>query len=297
MKYQNELSSIPFPKDDWERILERKLRKRKGLVPLLSLISAFGLYGGMIFFHQLFQDGLYFVLPFSGLVLHSWMILLVHEGTHRNLTRSFADRWILNLASAFVFLPFYGEPFRKIHLYHHAHTNHADDPLWPKWKRNLFLKNRRFYIFVELIPFFSNVAAILFSNRGRGEKKKRSSSPAMHSRIHSIFFIGFSFSISILLYIKLNPNPWFILGSFLFANVWGSLRHWCEHTGIRTDLESNTFFFPMGFGIGNHETHHADPSLSWISLSFGLKRRVKTMMIRNCIVGIWSNSKYIHYES
>ncbi|RHX83824.1 hypothetical protein DLM78_20275 [Leptospira stimsonii] len=25
-------------------------------MPLLSLISAFGLYGGMIFFHQLFQD-------------------------------------------------------------------------------------------------------------------------------------------------------------------------------------------------------------------------------------------------
>ncbi|PJZ52327.1 fatty acid desaturase family protein [Leptospira adleri] len=296
MKFYKELTSVSFPEDDWEKTFEKKLRKRRGLVLFASLLAAFGLYYGIFLLHQWFRSGFYFVLPLSGLFLHAWMILLVHEGAHRNLTRSSFDRWILNGASALVFLPFYGEPFRKIHLYHHAHTNQPDDPLWPEWKKNLFQSRRRLYVFVELLPLFSSVAAILFRERGPILKKKQS--PAnFHSRIRSILFLCFSFSISILLYLEWNPNPWFIFGSFLFANVWGSLRHWCEHTGVRADLESNTFFFPLGMGIGNHETHHADPSLSWISLSLGLRRRIKTTTIGNCIRGIWSNPRHIHYES
>ncbi|MBM9499168.1 fatty acid desaturase [Leptospira sp. 201903071] len=297
MMLQSSYSSIPFPKDDWERNFEKKIRKHRGFVLVLSLLAASGLFAGILGFYFLFQSGFYFVLPFSGLFLHAWMILLVHEGAHRNLTRSYLDRWILNLASALVFLPFYGEPFRKIHLYHHAHTNAADDPLWPEWKRNLFQKRRKLYVFVELIPLFSNVAAILFTKRDTADLKKVSSSVKLHSKVRSILFLCFSFSISILLYIELKPNLWFVFGSFLFANVWGSLRHWCEHTGSRSDLESNTFSFPLGMGIGNHETHHADPSLSWISLSFGLRRRIKTTGIRNCLRGIWSNPEYIHYGS
>ncbi|MBM9575846.1 fatty acid desaturase [Leptospira sp. 201903070] len=296
MKYLKPNSSLPFPEDDWERKFEKKLRKHTGLVLGFSLLTACGLLAGILCFYLMFQNGLYFVLPFSGLFLHAWMILLVHEGAHRNLTRSCLDRWILNLASAFVFLPFYGEPFRKIHLYHHAHTNAADDPLWPEWKKNLFQSRRKLYVFVELVPLFSNVAAILFKKRDSANLKKRLSSIRLHSAVRSILFLCFSFSVSILLYIELKPNLWFVFGSFLFANVWGSLRHWCEHTGLRTDLESNTFSFPLGMGIGNHETHHADPSLSWISLSAGLRRRIKTMNIRDCVRGIWSNPKYFHYE-
>ncbi|AOP33118.1 hypothetical protein A0128_04140 [Leptospira tipperaryensis] len=297
MIYQNPISSISFPEDDWERKFEKRIRKQKGLVLLVSLLVAGILYSGIFGLYLLFQNGYYLVLPFSGLLLHAWMILLVHEGAHRNLTRSTLDRWILNLASALVFLPFYGEPFRKIHLYHHAHTNDIDDPLWPDWKKNLFRNRRKLYVLVELIPLFSSVAAILFSKRNSSKVEKRSSSVGLHSQVRSILFLCFSFSISIFLYIELKPNLWFVLGSFLFANVWGSLRHWCEHTGLRSDLESNTFSFPLGMGIGNHETHHADPSLSWISLSAGLRRREKTITLRGCLQGIWSNSKYIHYES
>lgn len=296
MNFYKENAPISFPDYDWERTFEKKLRKRSGLVLSVSLFTAFGLYFGMILLHQLFQSGFYFILPLSGLLLHAWMILLVHEGAHRNLTRSCFDRWILNLASALVFLPFYGEPFRKIHLYHHAHTNQSDDPLWPEWKRNLFQSRRRLYVFVELIPLFSSIAAILFRERNPIVKRNRSN-VSLHSRVRSILFLCFSFSISILLYLEWNPNLWFIFGSFLFANVWGSLRHWCEHTGVRTDLESNTFFFPLGMGIGNHDIHHSDPSLSWISLSLGLRRRIKTTTIGSCIQGIWSNDRHVHYES
>lgn len=279
---------------NYEEVLESRFRKFPLWIPFCTGILAAFLYISLMYFHGLFASGWIWILPVSGLFLHSWMILLVHEATHRNLTRSKLDRLLVNLASAFVFLPFYGEPFRLSHLKHHAKTNHPDDPLWPRWKLELFRTNRVFYVLLEFLPLVSSVFS-LFRRHSSSEVGKRNQATLFSKE--SLFFVILSFFISGVLFYWFRPDLWFLLGTFFFANFWGCFRHWCEHTGYSKSRESNTFRFPLGFGIGNHEVHHENPNLSWLSLSFGLIKRKKNISIFESFIGICFSKKYIHYAA
>ncbi|TGM96160.1 fatty acid desaturase [Leptospira dzoumogneensis] len=276
---------------NYEEVMESRFRNFPWWIPVFTGILASCLYVFLLYFHEIFISGRIWILPISGLFLHSWMILLVHEGTHRNLTRSKFDRWILNLASAFVFLPFYGEPFRASHLKHHAKTNLPDDPLWPRWKLELFKKNRILYVLLEFLPLVSNIFSLFW--KSSSEVTAKDKKPVFSKE--TLFFLLLSFSVSGILFYWFRPDLWFIFGTFFFANFWGCFRHWCEHTGYSDKRESNTFYFPLGFGIGNHEIHHENPNLSWLSLSLGLRKRKKNISIFECFAGICFSKKYIHY--
>lgn len=280
-----------------ETEFESRLRKFPGLIFAISIITASLLYSMWWATFFLFSNGFFYVLPFSGLLVHAWMIVLVHEGAHRNLTRSFLDRWILNLASGLVFLPFYGEPFRKFHLYHHGHTNAPDDPLWPAWKRNFFANHRKIYILIEIIPLLPNIIA-LFSARPGIENSPDSFQTERDVPFDwkSIWFFFFSLFVSVLLFYFSKPDILFLFGSFFFANLWGNLRHWCEHTGTLAGVDSNTFSFPLGMGIGNHKIHHVDPKISWIALALALRHRPKTISVWSCLCGICLDINYRHYD-
>ncbi|TGK03265.1 fatty acid desaturase [Leptospira selangorensis] len=278
---------------NYEEVIESRFRKFPWWIPIFSGVLAFCLYVFLLYFHEIFISGGIWILPVSGLFLHSWMILLVHEGTHRNLTRSKFDRWILNLASAFVFLPFYGEPFRLSHLKHHAKTNLPDDPLWPRWKLELFRKNRILYVLLEFLPLVSSIFSLFWKSSSVvvGKDNKTTFSK------ETFFFLLLSFIVSGVLFYWFRPDLWFIFGTFFFANFWGCFRHWCEHTGYSKERESNTFYFPLGFGIGNHEIHHENPNLSWLSLALGLRKREKNISIFECFIGLCFSKKYMHYAT
>lgn len=278
---------------NYEEVIESKFRKFPWWVPVFTGVLASCLYVFLLYFHQIFISGGVWILPISGLFLHSWMILLVHEGTHRNLTRSKFDRWVLNLASAFVFLPFYGEPFRLSHLKHHAKTNLPDDPLWPRWKLELFRKNRIFYVLLEFLPLVSSIFSLFWKPTSAADGKDNK--PVFSKE--NFFFLLLSCIVSGILFYWLRPDLWFIFGTFFFANFWGCFRHWCEHTGYSKERESNTFYFPLGFGIGNHEIHHENPNLSWLSLALGLRKRKKNISIFECFFGLCFSKKYIHYAA
>ena len=152
---------------DDELRLERRLRAVPGLVPALTLLAGASLFSGVAACLELYRLGYWPITFLAALLVHAFMVMMVYDGTHRSITRNgFVDSLLLNLAAGLTLLPFYGEPFRRYHLIHHAHTNSpADDPLWTPFKRRLFAENRRRYIACELIPLAFNFVSLLDSGR------------------------------------------------------------------------------------------------------------------------------------
>lgn len=70
----------------------------------------------------------------------------------------------------------------------------------------------------------------------------------------------------------------FVLGNFAFMTSIGAIRYWGKHMGIEDGKESNTHWFPLGMGIGNHEAHHFFPNLSWLTLTIGSFYRKKILI-------------------
>ena len=100
--------------------VEKSLRSIKPLIPLLTLITGAGLIVVLFYLMTAFDEGYYWVLFASGIVLHAVMIVVVHEGTHLAITRnSRIDSLIINVFSGIVMIPVYAEFFRKYHLIHH----------------------------------------------------------------------------------------------------------------------------------------------------------------------------------
>src|SRR6185295_14504714 len=118
----------------FELNLEDSLRKLPWLIPFISLGTGALLFTGIIICLNYFNKGIYWTIIPAGLLAHAFFIVIVHDGAHKSITRTKADRLIMNLGSAMMLLPFYGEPFRKFHLIHHGNTNTEVDPLWPPSK-------------------------------------------------------------------------------------------------------------------------------------------------------------------
>lgn len=248
--------------------LERKLRRWSWFIPVITLLTGAVLLFLLLLFMREFEKGHYWLIIPSGLVLHAFMIVIVHEGAHKSITGyTLVDSLIINVASGIVLIPIYAEFFRRYHLIHHAHTNKALDPLWPQEKKWLFENYRRIFIIVELIPVLTTIVLLILGEKNRSVENK---GPKIRWQ-----FVFISLAISVIIVWLAKPSFLFIVGTVLMASMTAKIRNWCEHTGIDENKESNTYWFPLGMGIGNHEAHHAHPKISWITNQYCLLFKIR----------------------
>ncbi len=277
----------------FERTLEKKLRANKWLIPLAGFLMAGILFTGICLCMAAFKHQYYWVVIPAGFLVHAFFIVLVHDGAHKAITRTKADYFIMNAAAGLMLLPFYGELFRKYHLTHHAHTNALTDPLWPEYKKMLYQQKRWLYILCELVPLAFTLL-LLWHNRA-AKTKKWTNQPAKSPPVR-IPYIILSALISAILFWWAWPPVWFLAGTLLTINIITLLRHWCEHMGTTANKESNTYWFPLGMGIGNHEVHHCFPHFSWLTLMIGLYIRKTDTNPFKALTGILFNRSFSHYQ-
>lgn len=302
---------------------EKSLRKIPFLIPLITFATSILLFLGIVFCYQQyiieshtifplinsdFSRGAWWWTVIAGMLGHAIFIVLIHDGSHKAITRSKMDRFFMNLGSALMLLPVYAEPFRKYHLIHHGSTNTEVDPLWPDTKRNLYNNHRWFYVCCELIPLLFTLYLVVLSEKSKTTEKSEnasaspansaSASPAKKKNEPKLSMVNMIWAtcVSVVWYWFLQPDLGFLLWTLLFMNAFSALRHWCEHLGYTHDLSSNTFWFPMGMGIGNHETHHHVPNISWFSLMLGLFSRKKTTSVLGTIWGVVFSKKFHHFS-
>ena len=276
-----------------ERNIEQKLRKQKALIPLVTLLMAAALCSGIGLCMQGFKNGFYWTVIPAGILLHSFFIVVVHDGAHKAITRTKFDRLIMNLGAGLMLLPFYAEPFRKYHLIHHAHTNSEQDPLWPDFKKKLYLEKRWLYLLCELIPLGFTFVVLL---SGKQKETASSQNKPVNQPAINVSYILLTSLVSIVVYLLVQPPLWFIAGTLLSVNSVKLLRHWCEHMGTESGKESNTYWFPLGMGIGNHEAHHELPHYSWLTMMLGLYSRQKSTNPFKAAYLILFNRSFLHYR-
>jgi fatty acid desaturase len=213
----------------------------------------------------------------------------MHDGAHKSITKTKFDYFIMNFCSGLIILPFYTELFKKFHLMHHAYTNSELDPLWSDNKKRLFEERRKLYAVLQCLPFAFNLA-VLFGFKKRVQQNKVKTPPI------SIPYMLFSLAIALTVIYFARPSFWFVLGTFTIMTTLGAIRYWGEHMGTKNGKESNTHWFPLGMGIGNHEVHHYFPGYSWLTLTIGmLSRKMDTNPIKS-IYGILFDKSFHHYS-
>jgi fatty acid desaturase len=249
----------------YEAGLESRLRKIKWLIPAITIAAGLALACGIWCCMYGFEQGCTWTIFIAAFLYHAVMIVTVHDGAHKSITRTSADSWIMAFFGGLVLLPVYPEPFRRFHLIHHAHPNADIDPLWPEMKRQVYAKSRVGYLLAELLPFGFLMVSVFY----RGKR-----APALPSQPRIRYgFMLFSFAVSAAVVMLVRMDWPFVLLSLALASVVAKFRHWCEHIGSEPGKESNTYWFPLGMGIGNHEVHHDHPHYSWFTLMIGLTRR------------------------
>lgn len=272
-----------------EKQWEAKLRKKPWLIPFITLLTVSSLYAGWLLCLRTFEQGHWWVLFLSPFLTHAQLIIMVHDASHRAITQSSWDDWIMNIGGALFFVPFYGELFRYYHLLHHSYTNADLDPLWPEQKAKLFRWNRQVFVLTELIPIASTLIA-LFMGKAKRQKEKLKGYKINYLRI------AISILFSIALGFILKPAFWFVLLNLLGASFLAKIRNWCEHTGTE-DKESNTYWFPLGMGVGNHAAHHAQPQISWLSLMISLWNKPRDTHPLKTLSRMFWDAKWRHYQA
>jgi len=274
----------------YEIDLEKKWREINWLIPLISLFTSTVLLFSLWVCLHFFERGYWWTVFIAGLVAHSFFIIALHDASHKSITRTKADRWVMNIASGFLLLPFFGEAFRNSHLIHHGHSNSEFDPLWHKDKQHLFEKYRFFYVICELVPLVFMTYLNFRSRSKRKKAAKKIKGPGIN-----LWFILLATIVSAAVIYYLRPNIWFVLGMIFMLNFFSKLRHWCEHLGTDLSGSNNTFWYPLGFGIGNHDTHHYASYISWPVLSIGLLKRKKNSNPLYALWGVLFKKNFIHY--
>lgn len=283
----------PSSNFEFELKLEKVFRKLPWFIPIISIVTGILLLVAIVLCMHYFRKNYYWTIVPTGFLAHAFFIVIIHDGAHKSITKTKFDRLLMNLGAALMLIPFYGEYFRKYHLIHHANTNSDMDPLWPSSKKYLFENKRWLYILCECIPLLFTFYLIFKFNRKQGEASyiKRVKSPNIN-----FSYLLLSIFITSLVIIFLMPPIWFCLGSILILNIISVCRHWCEHLGTDPNNTSNTFWFPLGMGIGNHDTHHHLPHVSWIILLIGLFYRKKSTNPFKTIYGVVFSSSIVHYQ-
>lgn len=275
-----------------EERAEKFLRAHNWLVGLITLITVGLLVTGIYFCMQGFKNGHYWTIVPSAILAHAYFVIVIHDGAHKAITRTAADHVFSNLFSGFLLLPFYPEPFRKYHLLHHGHTNKETDPLWAPVKANLYKKNRYLYIICQMLPLAFTVVVLINSEKYRKKNKIVLKGPGIRW-----YYVLLAFAASAVTIWFVQPPVWFVIGTLFCLSALGAIRHWCEHMGTDMSRESNTYWFPLGMGVGNHDYHHDHPNYSWISLMLGLYGRKRDTNPFKTLYGILFVRSFAHYES
>ncbi|MFD1602809.1 fatty acid desaturase family protein [Flavobacterium artemisiae] len=271
--------------------IEKKLRKNYFLIPFATIFCALLLLACIGFCMHFFKQGYYWTFIPASFCAHSFLIIVVHDGSHKAITRTKYDRLIMNVSAALLFLPFYGEHYRKYHLIHHGYTNTDFDPTASPSLKKLYEKHRYLYIFLESIPaLYTSYLIFDFNKKGNTQKV------ANVLKINKLYFV-LSICLSIIWFIIINPPFYFVLFTLLALNIISVIRSWCEHMGTSLEQQTNTYWFPMGFGIGNHDVHHNHPSLSWLTLKIGLMKRKKNSNPIKTLRGILFDKTFTFYKA
>jgi len=275
----------------FELDLEKKWRKTKWLIPSIGIVVSLVLVFLIWLCNYFFNEGYWWTFAIAAVLGHSLFIVALHDGAHNSITKTWVDRWIMNVAAGILLLPFFGEAFRQSHLIHHGHSNSEDDPLWHSNKKYLYESMRWFYILCEMIPLlFHGYLLLRSSNERKKSKEKEVIGPGIN-----YWFILMATAISTAIILLVIPSIWFVLGMIFGMNILGTIRHWCEHLGTDPKGSNNTFWFPLGMGIGNHDTHHYAAYVSWPVLYVGLLKRKRNSNPFRAIYGVLFNKNFIHY--
>ncbi len=272
-----------------EKLIERFLRKHSWFLYIITAITAGLLYTGIALALSAYQRGQYWTILPAGLLAHSFFVITMHDGAHRSITKTKFDYFIMNFCSGLIILPIYTELFKKYHLLHHANTNTDDDPLWSEQKNRIFNERRVLYTILQAFPFIFNLAILL------GYKKTKK---LYVGKVHqiNIWYIILSLSVSIIIIYISEISFLFWISTITIMTALGAVRYWGEHMGVEINKESNTHWFPLGMGIGNHEVHHDYPGYSWLTLTVGLLFRKKDTNPFKSIYGIYFDNSFHHYK-
>ena len=274
----------------YEIELEKKWRKTKWLIPAISIVTSMGFLFAIWTCLHYYEKGHWWTVFIAGLFAHSFFIVALHDASHKSITRHQADRWIMNIAAGFLLLPFFGEAFRNSHLIHHSNSNSEYDPLWHEDKQYLFKKSRLFYVLCELIPLVFTTYLTLRSRNKRESASKKIKGPGIN-----YWFVLMASGVSLFIIFYLKPSLWFCIGMIFMLNFFAKLRHWSEHLGTDSSGTNNTFWYPLGMGVGNHDTHHYAAFISWPVLAIGLLKRKKNSNPFYAFYGVLFKKDFIHY--
>lgn len=270
---------------DAEPLIERSLRRLSWLIPTITLGTTALLFGALWGSLWLYSQGYRSTgVVLSGLFGHSIMIVAVHDGAHRAITRSRFDRWFCSIVSGLMILPFYGEIFRRYHLLHHQYVNGPHDPLYLPAKAMFFHRNRILYMVLDVLPMVLSIVC-----------KQVETSEEIRALPIGRRFVAAGLVSSGLMILLVRPPFLFVVGFIVSMYVWSTIRDWCEHFGTEDGRVANAYWFPLGMGIGNHEAHHRYPSASWLTMALGLRRRA---LDTNPFQSAWqmaTNPKFHHY--
>ncbi len=212
-------------------------------------------------------------------LVHGLYVLTVHEATHGNLLGRPADDWLGSLACGALLLPFTAETFPAVHGAHHRNTNRPGDTNWTPLRQRLYSRSRVLYALFELVPLLSTLDRL------------PSARPAVGPRVVVAWLAaGSAFAL-------LRPPLGYWCLVVCGLNLVTTLRFWTEHFGHLPDRVANTYRFPLGFGIGNHEVHHAVPSIPALALAIGLCFRAKEASVLAAPLRVLFAPGYRHLRS
>jgi fatty acid desaturase len=267
-----------------EPAIERALRKVVWLVPALTVATTILFFALIFVCERLFSAGHTWILLVSGLLTHAVMVVGVHDGAHRAITKTSFDRLFCSVVAGLLILPLYGEAFRRYHLLHHAHVNGPHDPLYLPAKAQLFEKNRILYMVLDVVPMLLALVC-----------KQTQTAPEIKAPPIGLRFIAVGFCCSAFVLYFARPSFVFMALNIVSLYTWASIRDWCEHFGTDEGRVANAYWFPLGMGIGNHEAHHEWPHYSWIAMELGLWKRKKDTNPIHAAVQMATNPRFRHY--
>jgi len=283
-RYAADNHSMPISKLAPEPPIERSLRQTVWIVPFITVGTTAILFAFLFACERYFSAGHSWILLVSGLLTHAVMVVGVHDGAHRAITKTSFDRFFCSVVAGLLILPLYGEAFRRYHLLHHAHVNGEHDPLYLPSKAKLFEKNRIVYMVLDIVPLLLAFVC-----------KQTKTAPEIKAPPIGLRFIVVGLVCSGLVLYFVKPSIVFVVLNVVSLYTWASIRDWCEHFGTDEGRVANAYFFPLGMGIGNHEAHHRWPHYSWIAMELGLwKRRMDTNPI-HAAIQMATNPRFRHY--
>lgn len=215
-----------------------------------------------------------------GVLVHGLFILMVHECTHGNVFGRPWDDWIGNGAIGMLLLPFLAERYQMVHRLHHHRANQVGDTNWTPFRQRLFRRSRWLYALYELIPIVNNL------DRIRDEVRRGKRSRAL-----------FAWLCAAATYAVFEPPLMYWVLIVFGVNTINALRLWVEHFGHYQGRISNTYFCPLGFGIGNHEVHHRHPRVPALVLAVCLALRRKDGSVFTGVRDLLFDERYAHFRT